>query len=173
MFESCRDRKKNQWLRQIYESVRRPKKHQGKPLHPSDAIAWRLRTSRPTRNGAVTSAVLGPYARTGPLCLALAGATRSGTAGVRDTCSRSVMRLSLVHRGVLICGKSNTRHSPRDPLQTIWPTILGGHSTTGLSAKCWALCEWPVSADIVERLEPDFRIAASQSTDPAHQCDGR
>jgi len=35
-----------------------------------------------TRSGAVASAVLVHYAWTGPLRLALAGATRSGTAGV-------------------------------------------------------------------------------------------
>jgi|SRR5258708_2137298 len=44
----------------------------------------------PNRNGAVTSAVLGaPTRGTGPLRLALAGATRSGSAGVGSPSSRS------------------------------------------------------------------------------------
>jgi hypothetical protein len=44
----------------------------------------------PNRNGAVTSAVLGaPTRGTGPLRLALAGATRSGSAGVGSLGSRS------------------------------------------------------------------------------------
>src|SRR6516164_1910108 len=50
---------------------------------PDSAARARRRESQlPQRNGAVASAVLVHLAWTGPLRLALAGATRSGTAGV-------------------------------------------------------------------------------------------